>query len=136
MQNPVFNTCVEPVDSTPATDFFAGSSAAPLLGPSGTNNRSWTRALRLKIALDPTDGINSESTCCLDLPQDLKSAAGGANIPPLHHHVQQLLVTLLFLRGITDELGVADQVDRAARHDSFCVLSAGLRNRKILSGIR
>jgi hypothetical protein len=27
--------------------------------------------------------------------------------PPLNHHVQQLLVTLLFLRGITDEHGVA-----------------------------
>src|SRR5271170_143522 len=66
MQDHAFNTCVEPVDSTPATDFFAGSSVAPLLGPSGTNNRSWTRALRVKKSLDPTDGIDSEPTCCLD----------------------------------------------------------------------
>ena len=52
----------------PATDFFGGSSAAPLLGPSGTNNRSWTRALRLKKARDPTDDIDSEPTSCLNPP--------------------------------------------------------------------
>jgi hypothetical protein len=33
MQDHAFNTCVEPVDSTPATDFFASSSDAPLLAP-------------------------------------------------------------------------------------------------------
>src|SRR5580698_616190 len=40
-------------------------------------------------------------------PAALKSAACGANVTLLKQHVQQLLVTLLFLGGITDEHGVA-----------------------------
>jgi hypothetical protein len=43
----------------------------------------------------------------LHLPQRLRSAAYGANVTRLNHRVQQLLVALLFLGGITDEHGVA-----------------------------
>jgi hypothetical protein len=43
--------------------------------------------------------------------------------PPLNHHVQQLLVTLLFLRGITDEHGVA--TSRSRRSARFFVKAIG-----------
>jgi len=51
--------------------------------------------------------MDSEPTCHLHLPQHLKSAACGANLTGLNDAVQQLLVTLLFLGGITGEYGVA-----------------------------
>src|SRR5208282_543973 len=63
----------------------------------------WTRALRPKKASDLADGMSSRPTGHLHLPQHLKSAACGANVTLLNQHVQQLLVTLLFLAGITDE---------------------------------
>ena len=73
----------------------------------GKSNRSWTRALRLKKALDLTNGLDSEPTWHLHLPQYFRSAACGANVTGLNDAVQQLLVTLLFLGGITDEHDVA-----------------------------
>jgi hypothetical protein len=42
----------------------------------------------------------------LHLPQYINSAACGANVNWLNHRVQQLLVALLFLPGITDDHGV------------------------------
>ena len=50
--------------------------------------------------------MDSEPIWHLDLPQ-FKSAAGGANLTRLNHDVQQLLVRVLFLGGITADHGVA-----------------------------
>ena len=57
--------------------------------------------LRTRFAPSPTGHLH--------LPQHFKSAACGANVTLLKQHVQQLLVTLLFLGGITDEHGVASR---------------------------
>jgi hypothetical protein len=55
----------------------------------------------------------------LHLPQHLKSAARGANVPLLNHDVQQLFVTLLFLGGITGEHGVATKEIAVRGPDAF-----------------
>src|SRR5882757_3787216 len=57
-------------------------------------------------ALDLVDGMDSEPTWHLDLPR-LKLAARGANLIRLNQDVQQLLVTLLFLGGLTADHGLA-----------------------------
>jgi hypothetical protein len=58
-------------------------------------------------ALEMTDGMDSEPTWHLRLPQHLKSAACGENLTGLNDAVQSLLVTLLFLGGITTQQYVA-----------------------------
>ena len=56
------------------------SAATGMTRRQGKNNGGWTHALRLKKALDLADGMDSEPTCHLHLPQHLKSAACGANV--------------------------------------------------------
>jgi len=53
------------------------------------------------------DEMDSGPTCHLYLPQHFKSAAYGANVTWLNRDVQQLLVRVIFLGGITAEHGVA-----------------------------
>ena len=72
------------------------------------------------------DGMDSEPMWHLDLPQ-FKSATGGANLTRLNHDVQQLLVTLLFLEGITAEHGVATKQNGLFWPDSFGEASSGER---------
>src|ERR1017187_759903 len=55
----------------------------------------------------------------LQLPQHLKSAACGANVTRLNRDVQQVLVRVIFLGGITAEPWRRDQVNRASRPDSL-----------------
>ena len=59
--------------------------------------------------------------------RSLKSAAGGANLTRLNHDVQQLLVTLLFLGGITADCSVATKQNGAFWPETFGEASSGKR---------
>jgi hypothetical protein len=70
-------------------------------------------------ALELTDGMDSEPTSHLHLPQHLKSAACGESLTGLNDAVQSLLVTLLFLGGIKTQTVCRDQTERTARPDTL-----------------